>query len=627
MHGLLLAGLVAALPLGVVAHPARQQSGLTPRGIDVNAYRFASMARYTEHKAASQMVHSFSQSKDDDYVSTATKLVKSTFPDKTFRVVDDHYVGTNGVGHVYFKQTAHGLDIDNADFNVNIGRDGKIFTFGDSFFKGEVPKTNPMVKRDFSDPVKALQGAVKTLKIPVKPENAKATPVEGTESFKFTGTSGALSDPSAKLVYIQKDGQLHLTWRVETDVGDNWLLSYVDAKNTDTVHNVVDYVASADYKVFAWGLNDPTEGQPSTISDPWNNSASPYTWQSDGNTQYTQTRGNNIAAQDNPDGGEQWENNYRPDSPELSFVYDYSDSSSPADYKDFAITQLFYTTNVYHDVLYALGFTEAAGNFQTNNGDKGGRGNDMAICNAQDGSGTNNANFATPPDGQPGRMRMYTWTTAEPNRDGDLEAGIVIHEYTHGLSNRLCGGPANSNCLNELESGGMGEGWGDFYATAIRLKQGDTRNTDYTMGEWAANRAGGIRKYPYSTNLQTNPYMYADIQNMNEVHGIGTVWATILYEVMWNLIDDHGKNEDIMPNMVDGVPTDGRMLAMKLVLDGMTLMPCNPTFLQARDSIIDADQALTQGANKCSLMKAFAKRGLGSNARKGVNGMSFDGAC
>jgi extracellular elastinolytic metalloproteinase len=91
----------------------------------------------------------------------------------------------------------------------------------------------------------------------------------------------------------------------------------------------------------------------------------------------------------------------------------------------------------------------------------------------------------TPPDGQNGRMRMYLW-----NIDGDLEAGIVIHELSHGLSKCLTGGPENSGCLGWGESGGMGEGWGDFLATTIR----STKNySDYAMGAWAANREKGIR--------------------------------------------------------------------------------------------------------------------------------------
>lgn len=113
-----------------------------------------------------------------------------------------------------------------------------------------------------------------------------------------------------------------------------------------------------------------------------------------------------------------------------------------------------------HLAFNRYGFTEVAGNFQQYNFGRGGREGDAVIANAQDGSGFNNANFMTPPDGTNGRMRMYLWNTANPYRDGDFEAGIVIHEYSHGLSTRLTGGPLNSGCLGWGESGGMGEGWG-----------------------------------------------------------------------------------------------------------------------------------------------------------------------
>lgn len=143
----------------------------------------------------------------------------------------------------------------------------------------------------------------------------------------------------------------------------------------------------------------------------------------------------------------------------------------------------------------SYGFDEVSGNFQQYNFGRGGKENDAVIANAQDGSGYNNANFMTPPDGQNGRCRMYLWNTANPYRDGDLEAGIVIHELAHGLSTRLTGGPANSGCLGWGESGGMGEGWGDFLATTIR----SNRNySDYAMGAWAANTDKGIRNYIYS---------------------------------------------------------------------------------------------------------------------------------
>lgn len=62
---------------------------------------------------------------------------------------------------------------------------------------------------------------------------------------------------------------------------------------------------------------------------------------------------------------------------------------------------------------------------------------------------------------------MYLWNTDSPYPDGDMEAGIVIHELSHGLSTRLTGGPKNSGCLGWGEAGGMGEGWGGSFKHAV----------------------------------------------------------------------------------------------------------------------------------------------------------------
>ena len=117
----------------------------------------------------------------------------------------------------------------------------------------------------------------------------------------------------------------------------------------------------------------------------------------------------------------------------------------------------------------------------------------------------------------------------------------------------------------------MGEGWGDWMAVAINLKTTDTRATNYPLGDWVNNSPAGIRKYLYSTSLTTNPLTYKSVNGDTAVHSIGTVWATILYEVLWNLIDKHGVTATRFPVFSGGVPTDGRFLAQKLVIDAMAL--------------------------------------------------------
>ncbi|KAJ1952105.1 hypothetical protein GGI12_006332, partial [Dipsacomyces acuminosporus] len=325
------------------------------------------------------------------------------------------------------------------------------------------------------------------------------------------------------------------------------------------------------------------------VSDPADPKASPKGWVTNGTT-----IGNNAWAQNNPRGGTSWQDNYRPKAASGNkFDYPLDLTQDPAKYVDAAVTQLFYTVNTMHDLAYLYGFDEAAGNFQdTNYGGKG-KGGDAVVANAQDGSGTDNANFATPPDGQRPKMRMYVWTETNPRRDGDLEQDIVAHEFTHGISNRLTGGPSNTDCLNTLEAGGMGEGWSDAVANLLRLKPGDARSRDLVLGKYAYGK--GIRNYPYSTSNSTNPstYKYLDDPEYQEVHSVGEVWAEILYEVTWNLIDANGMADCLFSHDL----AKGNSIALQVLLDGMKLQPCNPLFTDARDAIIQAEQNLTGGKN------------------------------
>jgi extracellular elastinolytic metalloproteinase len=165
----------------------------------------------------------------------------------------------------------------------------------------------------------------------------------------------------------------------------------------------------------------------------------------------------------------------------------------------------------------------------------------------------------------------------------------------------------------------MGEGWGDMISVVLKTKKTDTRNTVYLMGAYVYN-GKTIRQYPYSTSMTTNPETYASVAKYSGVHNVGAIWATILNEVYWNLIEKHGFSADL----ISGAHTAGNTLFLRLLLDGMKLQPCSPTLIQARDAILLADTQLTGGANKCEIWKGFAKRGLGVNA-SGSGGKYVDG--
>lgn len=122
MRFLSRAGAVALLASNVLGHPALSspaRGALQGRTVDLNAFKLTTESAYVNASATAEsgLTNLLSRA---DYVDTATALVQSVAPGVEFRLVDDHYVGTNGVAHVNFRQTAHGLDIDNADFNVNV---------------------------------------------------------------------------------------------------------------------------------------------------------------------------------------------------------------------------------------------------------------------------------------------------------------------------------------------------------------------------------------------------------------------------------------------------------------------------------------------------------------------------
>jgi extracellular elastinolytic metalloproteinase len=215
-------------------------------------------------------------------------------------------------------------------------------------------------------------------------------------------------------------------------------------------------------------------------------------------------------------------------------------------------------------------------------------------------------------------------------RDGDFENGIIIHEYGHGVSNRLTGGPG-VNCLTGDEQ--MGEGWSDYLAISMLLDPAlDDPELARGMGPYAlfqADRNGnGIRPRPYSRNMQIQPATYDSIKtagwlnggSVSAPHGIGHVWAAFLWDMTWDLIDKHGFN----PNIYEAWDTGGNNRAIQYVMDGMKFQGCAPGFVTGRDAIIAAADVLSDGEDTCTVWASFARRGLGFSAIQGASASRND---
>jgi len=519
---------------------------------------------------------------------------------------------------------------------------------------------------------------------------------------------------------------------------------------------------NASYNVFALPVEAPTFAARSLVTNPWILTSSPEGWHSNGVTHYTITRGNNAYAYDDKDDDEATFGSSPDGGATRNFNFPYDPNTKAINNLSAATTNLFYISNMMHDVFYKFGFTEAARNFQSNNFGNGGLDDDEVFAQSQDGGGYNNANFASYPDNYNPVMQMYLWIgsnrvlfynaptdatsrvvnggvaqfgqplddmgitgdvklasvidgcTALPagelagkiglierggvstctfaskvknaqnagatgviiynnvangstlgnmggtdatvtipsilitnsegeyikaklaantpvnvdlrldaKYDGSFDNGIVSHEYGHGISNRLTG--TGYNCLNSGSSKEqMGEGWSDFFALMLTNKPGDNASVARGIGTYASGQAitgSGIRPAKYSPDFAVNDYTYTDTNGMEynngqgivpDVHSIGFVWATMLWDLNWEYVAKYG----YASNVTSGT-TSGSARVLQLVTDALKLQACNPTFVDGRNAILQAEMATTGGADKCMIWRTFAKRGLGVNASAG----------
>jgi len=253
------------------------------------------------------------------------------------------------------------------------------------------------------------------------------------------------------------------------------------------------------------------------------------------------------------------------------------------------------------------------------------------------------------PDGRgtAGPITAHLLRATAVDRDGTVDTQVMAHELGHYISNRLV---ANSSGLTTNMSRGMGEGWGDFHAMLLTVKQEDALvganlnyNGVYALADWVETGGSngpipnqglyfGIRRMPYSTDFSKNCMTYKNIQDNSaiptcapfsfwpapnttaanggnsEVHNTGEVWATMLWECYASLLRDTvGPGHRLTFNEARDRMKDYLIAAYKLT-------PPQPTFLESRDAVLAAAYAGGDLIDFNHFRAAFARRGAGANA-------------
>ncbi len=496
--------------------------------------------------------------------ATAASLVETArFTDK------------NGLTHVRYEQRLNGLRVYGGYAKAAFDKSGNLKHMIERVAGAGGFSARPTIT-DADALTAAINANFKGVAVPVISNKAGAV-------ANFAKTSFFHRAPTVERVVIA-DGVLSEGFLVETwGAKDNKLHHTLVDSVGRVIHNEL-RTADDSYNVFPV---DPDTNSQTIINGPGaGNAQSPIGWLGTGSQTTININGNNVSAYLDRD------NSNTPDAGGVSvtdgnFLTSANLTQAPtiAQNQAVAVQNLFYLNNVIHDRLYSHGFVEATGNFQINNFGNGGLGNDPVNAEAQDGGGTNNANFATPSDGSRPRMQMYLWTTPNPDRDGDVDSDIVWHEYGHGLTWRSIGSMSGN------VPGAIGEGMGDTLAIIV--------NNEDRVGEYSTLDPDGIRSIRYSLHQDT----IGDFSSARGVHRNGEIIAATLWD-MWKRYETAGLTAND---------------ALDDIVSGMNFIPAAPTYFQMRDGFL----AQAPASRDCLIWAAFAAKGMGEGGSMNAAGTAI----
>ena len=549
-------------------------------------------------------------------------------------IITDHYVSQHtGVTHVFLQQTYGGLDVAGAAMGVHVSDTSEVVALTNRFVPNlgaTTPSESEM--QPVLSPEETLVGVAGHFGWDFDEDDLPTPDPMGIESLAtpqadmatvIEADEIALNEIPFHLEWVpDENGGVELAWNMQIETVDGMHVYQINASTTTgDVLWQNDQVLHFSYRAFEVPVQNPNRGSRTLIVDPQNATASPAGWHDDGTTVFTDTRGNNVLAQE--DANQDNAAGNRPDGGGGGvFDFPLDLTKAPSENEDAAITNAFYWMNVAHDIHFHYGFDEAAGNFQTTNTTGQGLGGDAMIVDVLDPSGGiptgTGPHITVPADGTAPRMELGPNVGPDPDTMAALSNEISVHEYGHGVSIRLVGGPSNASALSNTQGRGMGEGWSDWHALMFNQEITDTATTAKVNGDYYLENTTGVRNYPNTTDMAVNPLTYDDYNGTfpngspgNQVHNAGEIFSAALWDMNWLLIARCGFDTDFYTG--DG----GNNLSMQLVMDGMKLTSVDPSFLDGRDAILQADQVLTGGENAFDIWTAFAGRGMGFSADDG----------
>ena len=495
---------------------------------------------------------------------------------------------------VRLQQMVGAVPVYRGYIRVTVDAGGHVIAFGvDDIVSGVERPVAPRI-----GPQSALEAAYRSLGLP-QPKLLRRTSRPSSPSTYFANPGGQHLAPIAVALqaFPTSPRQIRLAYStiVEDRAGDRHEI-LVDADSGELLLRSSLTRRAAQARVWR---SSPLEGPRSLVTFPDE-------WQpADGET----TSGNNADAYIDANGDNEPDNvtgqglqDGRAHGPGGLFDFPAPEPTGAADPRGFpaaSVTNLFYFVNLAHDYFYSLGFDEAAGNFQKDNLGRGGVGGDAVLAEAFDPSFALDR-FVSAADGMAPRLEvgfapglvLEGDDETDPNLDDvDLsyDGSVILHEYAHGVIDRLVGGPQEVSCLSGgMQSAALTEGWADYFAISFF--------DDPVVGAYTAqNPQRGLRRQSYAANDLTYEDFGAD--GLTDSHNEGEIWAGALWRLRARI---------------------GAAAADRLVLEGIRLTPCEATFVQARDAILMADQA--DGSRyRSAIWDIFAGRGLGYSAG-GQNG-------